>query len=467
MHIIAVSLNHHTAPVEVRERFTFSDERLPEALLRLKQTKSILEGVIVSTCNRTEIYAVVDRLHMCGHYIRGFMENWFGISRDQFVHYLSIHEDQEAIKHLFRVACGLDSMMIGETQILGQVRSSFLTAQKEAATGTFFNMLFKQAITLAKKVHTETGIGESAVSVSYAAVELGKRIFGDYHNKSVMIIGAGKMGELTVKHLHANGASKVIVANRTIARAEELAARWNGIACSMDNVKSMLTEHGVDIVISSTGAEGYVLSREQMDEVMKSRSNKPLFVIDIAVPRDFDPEIAMSDRVFLYDMDDLQAIVESNINLRRREGEKVEELIKQEIIVFQQWYRLLGVSPVIRALQEKAALIHKETMESLINKLPDLEERELKIIHKLSKSIVNQMLHDPILRVKELAAERHGDDAVKMFSHLFALEEWVEEHDALPEDALLESEVNKADLSDPDPVRRNSIPTLLSLPAHS
>ncbi|MEX1029571.1 MAG: glutamyl-tRNA reductase [Paenibacillaceae bacterium] len=465
MHIIAVSLNHHTAPVEVREKFTFSDERLPEALLRLKQTKGILEGVIVSTCNRTEIYAVVDRLHMCGHYIRGFMENWFGISRDQFVPYLSIHEDQEAIKHLFRVTCGLDSMMIGETQILGQVRSSFLTAQKETATGTFFNMLFKQAITLAKKVHTETGIGESAVSVSYAAVELGKRIFGNYHQKSVLIIGAGKMGELTVKHLHANGASKVIVANRTLARAEELAARWNGIACSMEDVKDILTEHGVDIIISSTGAEGYVLSKDQMDEVMKARSNKPLFVIDIAVPRDFDPEIARSEQVFLYDMDDLQAIVEGNVNLRRREGEKVEDLIKQEITVFQQWYRLLGVSPAIRALQEKAALIHKETMDSLIKKLPDLEERELKVIHKLSKSIVNQMLHDPILRVKELAVERHGDDAIKMFSHLFALEEWVEEHDALPEDALLEPEVNKAEQS--DPVRRISIPKLQSLPAHS
>ncbi len=467
MHIIAISLNHHTAPVEVREKFTFSDERLPEALNRFKQTKSILEGVIVSTCNRTEIYAVVDRLHMCGHYLREFMENWFGISRDQFVQYLSIHEDQEAIKHLFRVTCGLDSMMIGETQILGQVRNSFLTAQQEGATGTFFNMLFKQAITLAKKVHTETGIGESAVSVSYAAVELGKRIFGDYHNKSVMIIGAGKMGELTVKHLHANGASKVIVANRTLARAEELAARWQGISCSIDQVKSAIIDHGVDIVISSTGAEDYVITKEQMDEVISSRSNKPLFLIDIAVPRDFDPEIAKSDQVFLYDMDDLQAIVESNVNFRRREGEKVEELIKQEIIEFQQWYRLLGVSPVIRALQEKAALIHKETMDSLLNKLPNLDERELKVINKLSKSIVNQMLHDPILRVKELAVERHGDDAIKMFSHLFALEEWVEEHDALPEDALLESEAHQPKPNQPDPMRRISLPKLRSLPAHS
>jgi glutamyl-tRNA reductase len=465
MHIIAVSLNHHTAPVEVRERFTFSDEVLPEALLSLKQTKSILEGVIVSTCNRTEIYAVVDRLHMCGHYIRGFMESWFGIPRDQFVQYLSIHEDQEAIKHLFRVTCGLDSMMIGETQILGQIRSAFLSAQKDTATGTFFNMLFKQAITLAKKVHTETGIGDSAVSVSYAAVELGKRIFGDYNQKSVMIIGAGKMGELTVKHLHANGASKVIVANRTIARAEELAARWDGTPCSMDEVKTLLIEQGVDIIISSTGSDGYVLTKEQMDEVMIARSNKPLFVIDIAVPRDFDPEIANSDQVFLYDMDDLQAIVESNVNLRKREGEKVEQMIKQEIVVFQQWYKLLGLSPTIRALQEKAALIHRETMDSLIKKLPDLEERERKVIHKLSKSIVNQMLHDPIMRIKELAVDRHGDEAIKMFSHLFALEEWVEEHDALSEDALLEPEMNKEDQTGPE--IQVSIPKLRSMPAHS
>jgi glutamyl-tRNA reductase len=465
MHIIAVSLNHHIAPVEVRERFTFSDEKLPEALNRLKQTQSILEGVIVSTCNRTEIYAVVDRLHMCGHYIRGFMENWFGISRDQFVQYLCIHEDQDAIKHLFRVTCGLDSMMIGETQILGQVRNAFLIAQQEEATGTLFNMLFKQAITLAKRVHTDTAISESAVSVSYAAVELGKRIFGDYHNKNVMIIGAGKMGELTVKHLHANGAIQVIVANRTRARAEQLAGRWNGIACSIDDVQSMLIEYGVDIVISSTGSEGYVMTQSQMNAVMKTRSNKPLFIIDIAVPRDFDPAIANGDQVFLYDMDDLQAIVESNIHLRQREAEKVEELIKEEITVFQQWYRLLGVSPVIRALQEKAAIIHRETMDSLVKKLPELGEHELKVIRKLSKSIVNQMMHDPILRVKELAAERHGDDAIKMFSHLFALEEWVEQHDVLPEDALLETEYNKDEQL--DPVRRISLSKLQSLPAHS
>lgn len=426
MHIIAVSINHHSAPVDIRERFAFAEEQLPEALRRLKGMHSILEGVIVSTCNRMEIYAVVDRLHMCGHYIREFMETWFGIPRKQFVQYLNIFEDKDAIRHLFHVTAGLDSMIVGETQILGQVRSAFLLAQSEGATGIMFNMLFKQAITLAKRSHTETSISDAAVSVSYAAVELGKRIFGNYRNKNVMIIGAGKMGELTVKHLDANGAGKIVVANRTLERARELAGRWRGIACSIDDVPGMLLKHEIDIIISSTGAQSYVLTREQARRLLAQRHNKPLFLIDIAVPRDLDPAIAELDNAFLYDMDDLQAIVAQNLKHREQEAEKVKAMIEDEIAAFEHWYKLLGVSPVIRALQEKAASIHQETMESLMKKLPNLDEHELKVIRKLSKSIVNQMLHEPILRIKEMAAERGGDESLRMFTQLFALEDWIE-----------------------------------------
>lgn len=421
MHILAVGMDYHTAPVEVREKFTFSDEDLPRALEQLKQTKSILECVIVSTCNRTEIYAVVDRLHMCGYFIRGFMENWFQVPRGEFTNYLSMHEDEAAIEHLFRVTSGLDSMIIGETQILGQIRTSFMAAQKYQATGTLFNTLFKQAITMAKKAHSETSIGENAISVSYAAVELGKRIFGNFKHKKVMIIGAGKMSELTVKHLHANGAEKVIVMNRSLEKARELASKFNGLPCSIEQIGEMINE--VDIVISSTGAENTVLSYAEVLTAMNKRKSRPLFMIDIAVPRDIDPKVIEIPNVFLYDIDDLKDIVENNLEQRSKESVKVEGMIREEISAFQLWFKTLGVGPVIRALQEKAAIIHQETMDSLIKKLPDLDERELLVIRKLSKSMVNQMLHDPILRIKEMAAEKHGDEALRTFSNIFALEE--------------------------------------------
>lgn len=427
MHIIAVSVNHQTAPVEFRERFAIPDDRLPEALHRLKQMNSILEGVIVSTCNRMEIYAVVDRYHVCAHHIREFMESWFGVPRRDFVNHIQIFEDDNAIRHLFRVTCGLESMILGETQILGQIRDAFLLAQREKTTGSMFNTLFKQAVTVAKRAHTETSISDNAVSVSYAAVELGKQVLGDYERKNIMIIGAGKMGELTVKHLHAAGAGKVVVANRTLAKAKELADKFDGIACYIDEVPAKLAEHDIDVVISSTGSQHYVLTRLQIEQVMRKRPDRPLFMIDIAVPRDLDPAAAEVGNVHLYDIDDLQGIVQSNLQLRQREADKVADMIEAEIEAFRQWYNMQEVVPIIRALQEKAAVIHQETMESLMKKLPDLNERELKVIRKLSKSIVNQMLHEPILRIKEVAAERDGKEALEIFTHLFALEEWIEQ----------------------------------------
>ncbi len=425
VHIIVVGLNHRTAPVEVREQFAFADRELPMALRQLKQMKSIMECVIVATCNRTEVYAVVDRHHLCGHYIRSFLEQWFKLPRQQFTNHLYMYEDDRAIEHLMRVASGLDSMVIGETQILGQVRNAFLLAQEQKTTGTLFNMLFKQAVTLAKRAHTETMIGETAVSVSYAAVELGKRIFGRFQNKTVMIIGAGKMSELTVKHLYANGASRVIVVNRTYERAAALAGKFNGEPRTMDEAAGLL--HEVDIVISSTGSDGYVLTREMMEPVMKRRASRPLFLIDIAVPRDLDPTIATIQNTFLYDIDDMEGIVESNLEQRRREAEKIEAMIAEEMADFKQWYKTLGVIPLIRTLQEKAAAIHQETMESMFNKLPDLDEREQKVIRKLTKSIVNQLLSDPIQRIKEMSGDKRSDEAMDMFVKLFALEEPLEQ----------------------------------------
>ncbi|KKO51327.1 glutamyl-tRNA reductase [Paenibacillus sp. DMB20] len=427
MHIVVVGLNYRTAPVEVRERFTFAEQDLPEALKQLKSTKSVLEGVIVATCNRTEIYVVVDRLSMCGYFIRSFMEQWFGIKREEFTKHLYIYEDEQAISHLFKVSCGLDSMVIGETQILGQVRNAFLKSQKEKATGTWFNMLFKQAVTLGKRAHSETSIGESAVSVSYAAVELGKRIFGTFHDKKVLILGAGKMSELTVKHLYANGAAEVFVANRTLARAEELALKFKGTPLGMEEATERL--HEVDIVISSTGANDYVIRPMLVNETMKKRQARPLFMIDIAVPRDIDPDVGDVQNVFLYDIDDLEGIVESNLEMRRAEAAKIETMIQEEMEAFHQWLKTLGVRPAIRALQDKSNSIHEETLESLFNKLPELDERQRKVIRRLTKSIVNQMMHDPINRIKEMTGGKQAAEALDYFTQIFALESLIEENE--------------------------------------
>ncbi|MCG7410186.1 glutamyl-tRNA reductase [Paenibacillus sp. ACRRX] len=421
MHVVVVGMNYRTAPVEIREKFAIPEEQWTDAIQQLRRIKSVLECVIVSTCNRTEMYVVVDRLHMCGHFIRGFMEQWYDIPRQQFTPYLYIYEDDQAVEHLFRVTSGLDSMVVGETQILGQVRQSFLFAQKQGTTGTCFNHLFKQAVTLAKRAHAETNINDNAVSVSYAAVELGKRIFGSFQGKKVLILGAGKMSELTVKHLYSNGAAEVMVANRTLARAEELARQFKGRACTLDNLDTLLTE--ADIVISSTGSPSYVLTGKDVEQVMKRRRSRPLFLIDIAVPRDLDPAIADLSSVFLYDIDDLEGIVQSNLAQRNKEALKIEHMVAHEIKQYHQWLNMLGVTPLIRALQSKAERIHQDTLDSMFNKLPDLSEKEAIIIRRLTKSMLNQMMHDPILQIKELAANRNGDEALHYFSELFALED--------------------------------------------
>lgn len=423
MNIVVVSLNYKTAPVEIREKLTFAEDTLEEANKTLRLKKSILENVILSTCNRTEIYAVVDQLHTGRYYIKSFLSEWFNIEMDEFSPYLTIYEEDGALEHLFQVACGLRSMVVGETQILGQVRDSFLLAQEAKTTGTIFNQLFKQAVTVAKRAHAETEIGENAVSVSYAAVELAKKIFGTLENKHVLIVGAGKMGELAAKNLYGNGASKVTVMNRTLAKAEELAAKFGGQACSFDSMQEALVE--ADILISSTGAKGYVLTKDDLKKAEKLRKGRPLFMVDIAVPRDLDPQLAEIDSVFLYDIDDLEGIVEANVKEREKEAEKIKIMIEQEIVEFKQWVQMLGVVPIITVLRERALEVQAETMKSIERKIPDLTEREKKVLSKHTKSIVNQLLREPISMAKELSAETNGQESLELFMKIFGIEEAV------------------------------------------
>jgi glutamyl-tRNA reductase len=425
MHILVVGINYRTAPVEVREKLTFDEMMLQEAMQTLNKQKSILENVIISTCNRTEIYAVVDQLHTGRYYIKQFLADWFKVEKDSFTPHLAIYENDGAIEHLFKVTSGLDSMVVGETQILGQMKQSFILAQQSNTVGTIYNELFKQAITLAKRAHKETEIGENAVSVSYAAVELAKKIFGELKNKHVVILGAGKMGELAAKNLHGSGVGKVTVINRTLAKAQTLAQQFDGEARGADQLTETLKE--ADILISSTGSNQYVLTKDTLLPIHKKRKGRPLFLVDIAVPRDLDPQLADLESIFLYDIDDLQGIVDANLAARQKASEEIELMIESEIVNFKEWLQTLGVVPVISALRDHALSIQADTMKSIERKMPDLTDRERKVLNKHTKSIINQLLKQPILQAKELAAQPNADESLDMFIKIFGIEDMVRE----------------------------------------
>lgn len=421
MHLLVVSLNYKIAPVEIRERFSFSPEELGEAMKSLKGERSILENVIISTCNRTEIYAVVDAIGPGRHYIKSFLAKWFSMPAEEFSPYLTFFEEEGMIDHLFRVTCGLHSMVVGETQILGQVRTSFLESQKNGTCGTIFNQLFKQTITLAKRAHSETSIGENAVSVSYAAVELSKKIFGALNRCHVAIIGAGKMGELAGQNLIGQGVEKITVVNRSYENAALTAAKFNGRAARLDELENVLST--TDIIISSTASKEYVVTYDLIKSLEKRRKGKPLFLVDIAVPRDIDPKISELDFAYLYDIDDLQNIVAANVAQRHEEAEKISIMIEKEIVEFKKWLSTLEIIPVLSSLRDKALVIQAETVKSIERKIPDLTDRERKIIAKHTKSIVNQLLRDPIVALKELPSEERSSEKLAYFKRVFKLEE--------------------------------------------
>ena len=425
MYILQVGFNYKTTPIEIREKLTFSEATIDEAMKELNTRKSILENVILSTCNRTEIYAVVDQLHTGRYYIKQFLSDWFQVPMEEFTPYLQMNENDAAIEHLLRVSVGLNSMVLGETQILGQVRDAFLTAQNNKVTGTIFNELFKRAITFAKKTHRETAIGEQAVSVSYAAVELAKKIFGDISDKHVVVYGAGEMGELALKNLHGAGVNKITIVNRTIERAKDMARFFGAKTAKVEELPSVLKE--ADILISSTAARQPVLMKEDIAPIQKERKGKPLFLVDIAVPRDLDPNISDLDSVFLYDIDDLQDIVDQNLAAREEIAAEIEEELYVEIDDFKEWVTTLGVVPVIRALREKALAIQGETFASIKRKIPDLTEREQKVISKHTKSIINQLLKEPIIQAKEMAGKQNAEELLSTFIDIFGIDEKVKE----------------------------------------
>ncbi len=420
MYIVKVGLNHETAPLSVREQMSFADDSLDEAIVKLSEQHGVIENVILSTCNRTEIFALVEQEHLGIATIQQFLMDWFQLQADEVLPYLHAVTEDDAVDHLFKLAVGMNSMVLGETQILGQVRDAFLRAQALQVTGKIFNELFKRVITFAKRAHRDTAVSEQAVSISYVAVELAKKIFGEIQNKHVVILGAGEMGELALKNLQGAGVKKITVVNRTLERAQKIADQFNAEAVHMAKLLHVLQD--ADILISSTSSDELVLDKASLKPIQKDRKGNPLFLIDIAVPRDIDPNVADLDSVFLYDVDDLHGVVDRNMEARRKAANVIEGQLVDELAAFHNWVAMLDAVPVIRALREKSLSIQERTLTSMFRKMPDLTEREKKVLHKHTKSIIHQLLEEPMKHAKRLGENGESEEALQQFKDIFGLE---------------------------------------------
>ncbi len=404
MKVFVIGLNHKTADIDLREKLAFNGPKLEEGLLRLKELPEIEEAMILSTCNRVELYANVRDTIKASESIKRFLSEFHDINRESLNNALYSYEDVNAVRHIFRVASSLYSMVVGEPQILGQMKDAFELALNKKTTGILLNKLMKKAISVAKRVRTETRIAENAVSISFAAVELAKKIFTDLSGKSFMLLGAGEMAELAARHLMNSGVKGVIVANRTYERACELAKEFNGRPVKFDEFPLEMVH--TDIVICSTGAPRYVLMKAEMQKVMRERKQRPVFIIDISVPRNIDPEINELPNVYLYDIDDLQGIVDANILERQKEAEKAERIIEEGIETFLRWQSSLDSVPTIVALREKAEEIKREELDRLLNKLPGLGEKEKEAIEYMASAIINKLIHPPTTALKEDSEDR-------------------------------------------------------------
>ena len=427
MDIIVVGLNHRTAPIEIREKLSISDAQLREALIRLKSCHGIDEGVILSTCNRVEVCAVVQQVQTGFQRIKEFFEDHHtGLSPEEWNASLYLYSADEAIRHLFRVASSLDSMVIGEPQVLGQLKDAFDTAMHQKATGIILNKVFRKAISVAKRVRTETKIAENAVSISFAAVELAKKVFGRLEGKEALLVGAGEMAELAVRHLVDNGVGKVMITTRNFDNAIDLAKRFNGIPLRLEEFPRYLAES--DILICSTGASHYVITEEHIRQAIQRRKNRPVFLIDISVPRNIDPHVNRIDNVFLYDIDDLQLIVESNLEGRQKEALKAEEIVSEELTAMNKWLKSLEVVPTITALRTKADEIRRVELNKFLSKLGGLTPEQRETIEGLAAYIVNKLLHSPLVVLKDEARSENGALYADAVRRLFNLDKDLPHH---------------------------------------
>ncbi len=419
MFILIVGLNHRTAPLEIRERLTFTRAHLPTALDELRAKPSITGCAILTTCNRTEIYTSVDDVEQGLLCVKDFIAKQCDFDKNDLRQYLYVKTLYDGVRHLFKVASGLDSMVLGETQVLGQVKEAYEVAVHNKATNAVLNTLFQQAISVGKRVRTETRIDQNAVSISYVAVELIKQVYGKLDEKTVLVLGAGEMSRLTAKHLLANGVSTIMVSNRSYQRAALMAKEFSGKAVRFDDLFQHMKD--ADIVISATGAAHYIIHPEEIMNVISARNHKPLLLVDIAVPRDIDPKVAAISDVTLYDIDQLQNVVDKNLEEREKKALAAEEIIEEEMGNFFKWLSTLFVIPTIVALQKKAECIKNKELQRAQNRLGHFSKREEKVISSMANSIVKQLLHEPIMNLKDYATTSRGHLYSEVCQNLFNL----------------------------------------------
>ena len=421
MSLLVVGLNHRTVPVGLLERLAVAPEDLPKALHALMRREHVAEAVLLSTCNRTEVYTHATLFHPAMQDVRDFLADTSGVDPDEFSDLLYAYHDDAAVAHLFGVTAGLDSMIIGEGEILGQVREAWQVAEREGASGARLGRTFRHAIEVGKRARTDTGIGRHAVSVSSAAVSLATNRLGSLDDRRVLVLGAGDMGEGMVLALAGAGVAEIVIANRTVARAEDLATRVGGRAISLDDVDDELV--GSDVVLVSTGASGVLVERAAVEAVMRARGGRALLVVDIGVPRNVDPGAGEVFGVTLFDIDDLRAYGEQSLQQRRQEIGKVRDIIADELDRHRVDQGAREVAPIVRALRERAEDLRVAELDRSRTQLGDFDDTQRRAIDALTKALVNKLLHEPTAHLKDAAGSARGMLYADALVELFGLPE--------------------------------------------
>ena len=422
--IVSVGTSHHVAPIEFRERLAFSEEQLIESHQHLRESDQVQETVILSTCNRVEVYAVLNSVRNADaatKVLTEFLSRYHKIDTASLKKWTYLHHNLETIQHLFRVTSSLDSMVVGESQIMGQVKEAYDTSRSIDSTGIILNRLFTKAFNVGKRIRSETTITTGAVSISYAAVELAKKIFNTLEGKTVAIIGAGEMSELTAKHLVANGVSNVIVANRTYERAVKIAEKFDGTPVAYDSDLNFLID--ADIVISSTNAPDYLIKRQPLANIMRKRKHRYMFLIDIAVPRDIEPDVSKLDHAFLYNIDDLEAVVASNLKDRHQEAARAEQIVSEEAKRFYDQLQIFQVNPTIKALHQQFQQIADSELQACFYKAT-LSDQQEAAVASMTQAIVKKLLHHPMQNLRCAVNDGDSDHGqyVQALQELFALD---------------------------------------------
>jgi len=421
MRICSIGLNHKTAPVELRERFAVPQSDVETHLQQLVDHHVIREAALLSTCNRFEVTLVTHDPEACMAIAHEHLANMANLPLADVHDFLYSYTTDAAVRHLFAVAAGLDSLVLGEPQILGQVKSAYEHALAAGTAGHILHRFYQCTFSAAKNVRTSTDIGRQSVNVASCAVQLAKQIFGDLHDKRVLLVGAGEMCELAAKHLRKAGVADIMVANRTLARAEKLAQEFQGHALTLDKIDQYID--AADIVLSSTGANSYVLMQETVQQAMQKRQGMPMFLVDIAVPRDIDPRISKLDGVYLYDIDDLQQVVQGNKDNREREAEQARTLLEVDALSFLNWLKSLETVPLIRNIQQQTELLRQEEWEKAARYFKNLDEKQLQAVERFSRALTKRFLHTPLRTLKSLPEDMEGDLLMGATRLLFALDE--------------------------------------------